>query len=132
MNARAGLSALRWLVRDTFRQSQASGIFWIMLAFSAICMVFCLSVSVDGGDNLRPDNDFFYSPTTGKLVSAPTQDFGSLRLLFGALKVSLPRDRESAPSSSTRRALRSVVSRTICIIRYRARFISIRFRASPT
>src|SRR5436189_272169 len=38
MDAPAALLAIRWLVRDTFRQAQASGIFWLMLGFSAIAV----------------------------------------------------------------------------------------------
>lgn len=54
MNLPAALYAVRWLVRDTFRQARAGGIFWVMLAVSALCIVFCLSVSIDGGDPVAP------------------------------------------------------------------------------
>jgi ABC-type transport system involved in multi-copper enzyme maturation permease subunit len=46
MNARAGLSALRWLVRDTFRQGLANGIFWIMLGVTALCALGCLTATL--------------------------------------------------------------------------------------
>jgi ABC-type transport system involved in multi-copper enzyme maturation permease subunit len=46
MNAPAALSAVRWLVRDTFRQSKATGIFWLMLAVSAVAAGVCLTVHV--------------------------------------------------------------------------------------
>jgi ABC-type transport system involved in multi-copper enzyme maturation permease subunit len=35
------------MVRDTFRQSVASKLFWVMLGVTALCTVFCLGVSVD-------------------------------------------------------------------------------------
>ena len=45
MNLSAALSAVRWLVWDTFRQSMASGTFWLFLAVTALCVAFCLSVT---------------------------------------------------------------------------------------
>lgn len=39
---------LRWLVRDTFRQARASGVFWLMLVVSALSILVCLSASVSG------------------------------------------------------------------------------------
>jgi ABC-type transport system involved in multi-copper enzyme maturation permease subunit len=44
MNLPAALLAIGWMVRDTLRQSLASRLFWAMLAVSAVCIVFCLSV----------------------------------------------------------------------------------------
>jgi ABC-type transport system involved in multi-copper enzyme maturation permease subunit len=41
-------SALPWLIRDTFRQSLAAGIFWLMLGLSALTVAVCLSVEVVG------------------------------------------------------------------------------------
>jgi hypothetical protein len=38
------ISALRWLIADTFRQSLWTGVFWLMLGASGLCMVFGLSV----------------------------------------------------------------------------------------
>src|SRR5262249_10903336 len=44
MNLPAAILPIGWLVRDTLRQSLASRLFWAMLAVSAVCIVFCLSV----------------------------------------------------------------------------------------
>jgi hypothetical protein len=41
-------SAIPWLIRDTFRQALAAGIFWLMLGVSALTVVACLSVEVVG------------------------------------------------------------------------------------
>jgi ABC-type transport system involved in multi-copper enzyme maturation permease subunit len=49
MDAPAVLYALRWLIHDTFRQALTSRVFWIMLALSGLCIVFCLGVRVEGG-----------------------------------------------------------------------------------
>jgi ABC-type transport system involved in multi-copper enzyme maturation permease subunit len=48
MNFPAAIFAIRWLIRDTFRQSLASGIFWLMLAVSGICAAVCLTVGITG------------------------------------------------------------------------------------
>jgi ABC-type transport system involved in multi-copper enzyme maturation permease subunit len=51
------LFALRWLVRDTFRQARAGGIFWLMLAISLVCIVTLLTVQIrpgtEGGTRLE-------------------------------------------------------------------------------
>ncbi|MGH7173503.1 MAG: ABC transporter permease subunit [Gemmataceae bacterium] len=61
------LPALRWLIRDTFRQSLSAGVFWLMLAVSLACVVLCLTVTVvDASD-----------------------DSGHLDLAFGTVQVSL-------------------------------------------
>jgi len=44
------LTSIWWLIRDTFRQALASGIFWLMLAVSALCMLWCLFVPPAGSD----------------------------------------------------------------------------------
>jgi len=46
----AALSAVAGLIRDTFRQALATGIFWLMLAVSAVSTVLCLTVDVAGDD----------------------------------------------------------------------------------
>jgi ABC-type transport system involved in multi-copper enzyme maturation permease subunit len=38
------------MVRDTFRQSLSSKLFWVMLGMTVICSVFCLGVSVAGDE----------------------------------------------------------------------------------
>lgn len=53
MNAPAAFLAIRWLVWDTFRQAQASAIFWAMLAVSLLCIVFCATTSFE--TNLDPE-----------------------------------------------------------------------------
>jgi ABC-type transport system involved in multi-copper enzyme maturation permease subunit len=41
---------VRWMVRDTFRQSIASKLFWVMLGLTALCTAFALSVKVTGDE----------------------------------------------------------------------------------
>ena len=73
--------ACRWLIRDTFRQAMANYVFWVMLAASAVVIFFCLSVSIEGGEPLRPDDDI-----------ALTKAHGHISLAFGAWRIPLPRD----------------------------------------
>ena len=67
MNPFAALPALRWLIRDTFRQSLSAGAFWLMLAVSLACVLLCLTVT----------------------VVETSSDSGHLDLAFGAVQVPL-------------------------------------------
>jgi hypothetical protein len=51
------LFVLRLLARDTFRQSLASRVCWLMLGVSAICIALCLSLHIEGDLPLRNDRD---------------------------------------------------------------------------
>jgi ABC-type transport system involved in multi-copper enzyme maturation permease subunit len=73
--------ACRWLIRDTFRQSRASRVFWVMLAASAVVIFFCLSVHIEGGEPLRLEGDIEVRPARGHMT-----------LAFGAWRVPLFRD----------------------------------------
>ena len=57
MNALRNLATMKHLIRDTFRQARASGISWIMLALTAICVLVCLSVSVTGDVSLHEEDE---------------------------------------------------------------------------
>ena len=48
MNAQSARSVIGWLIRDTFRQSLATGIFWLMLAISVLTAGACLTVRITG------------------------------------------------------------------------------------
>lgn len=76
--------AWRWLIRDTFRQSRANYVFWVMLAASAVAIFFCLSMHIEGGEPLRPVDDIAVSPPHGQMS-----------LAFGAWRVPLFRDGEA-------------------------------------
>lgn len=57
MNAPQTIYAFRWLMRDTFRQATASGIFWLMLGVSLMCILVCLSVRVVGDENIHAEGE---------------------------------------------------------------------------
>jgi ABC-type transport system involved in multi-copper enzyme maturation permease subunit len=69
MNA-LGFAALRQLIRDTFRQARASGIFWMLLTVTGICVVFCAGVSVSGDVAIgsRTEPEFFLPAASPRAV----------------------------------------------------------------
>jgi ABC-type transport system involved in multi-copper enzyme maturation permease subunit len=78
---------LHWLIRDTFRQAVASRVFWIMLAASAVFIVFCLGVSTDEGSVKGPEDIEYHTkgiPLTNNRTDSPR---GKMTLLFGAFEV---------------------------------------------
>ena len=94
-------STFAWLVVDTFRQSIAHGIFFVLLAISLLSILVCASVGVSGPATLAvgDDNPDFISrndpdakdaeklKTSGVMVAD-----GNLTLAFGAIDVPLARD----------------------------------------
>jgi ABC-type transport system involved in multi-copper enzyme maturation permease subunit len=70
MTPSAALLTVRWLVRDTFRQALASGVFWLTLGVSAACAALCLTATFTAG--------------------------GDLELAFGALRLPLDQGRAHA------------------------------------
>ena len=121
MKARSRFAILKQLIRDTFRQSCASGICWMMLAVTALCVLLCLSVTVSGDVSLEDPNEtvLFLPPPSLRavtpgvassqkdwkpLVVSPEQArregvetiSGRMTLAFGAISVPLGRERRDA------------------------------------
>jgi ABC-type transport system involved in multi-copper enzyme maturation permease subunit len=103
MNSPAAIYVIRWLIRDTFRQARASGILWVLLTLSGVCIVFCLSISVSGGTSrFQPGETREYVPATDPSAQDKTMlerhgvdaPQGELRLLFGAFRIPFQRYRE--------------------------------------
>jgi ABC-type transport system involved in multi-copper enzyme maturation permease subunit len=102
MSLPAALFAIRWLIRDTFLQAMASGIFWLMLVVSGLCILFCLSVHVQGDTPLQTPGELpsFINPRD-PAAKDPSQlkgvDIisGELSFLFGAIRVPISRDARS-------------------------------------
>jgi ABC-type transport system involved in multi-copper enzyme maturation permease subunit len=106
VNLPTAILTVRWLVYDTFRQSLASRLFWVMLGASAVCIAVCFSVGVEGGlPPAQPDEPReFLSPAEAAKEAArarsgvPTDELpvpsGKLTLGFGLIKdIPLARDR---------------------------------------
>jgi ABC-type transport system involved in multi-copper enzyme maturation permease subunit len=100
MNAPTAILTITWLARDTLRQALASGVFWLMLTISAICIVFCLSIQPVGGlEKTSGSNPEFLpssDPETAKADKSVDIINGELRLAFGAFPIKMGRDREDA------------------------------------
>ncbi len=50
---RTGLLVIRWLVRDTFRQTLADGVSWLALGVSLACILGCLTVTIEPAADTR-------------------------------------------------------------------------------
>ncbi|MGE0607660.1 MAG: hypothetical protein AB7O62_11245 [Pirellulales bacterium] len=106
MNAPHRFSTLSWLIRDTFRQSLASGVFWLVLGISLLCILLCASMSVSGDISLRPsadeNPDFLprFDPDAGNAHKLKQSGVvvvrGELSLAWGAMRVPLARDARGA------------------------------------
>jgi hypothetical protein len=95
------LTTISLLVRDTFRQSFASGIAWLLLGLSTLCILVCLTVRVSGQQTLGPpgENPDFLPRTDREAhdqhkvrQSGVTVVDGTLSLAFGAVRVPIARD----------------------------------------
>lgn len=90
------------LIQDTFRQAWASGISAMMLAVTALCVVFCLSVSIEGDQNVtkNPEGPPIFLPRdlskgqqeVANKEGVPTVS-GEMSLAFGAVTFPVPRER---------------------------------------
>jgi ABC-type transport system involved in multi-copper enzyme maturation permease subunit len=104
MDLPATLLTLRCLVRDTFRQAVASGIFWLMLGITALSVLFCLSVGVVGDAQLpySAEEPREWVPRGEKLDPDAARKEGvdvvggDLTLAFGLVRVQLARGRDDA------------------------------------
>ncbi len=81
----AFLRVIGWLVRDTFRQSLSSYAFWLMLAVAGLCILLCLSISVNQHTPLKDADDIAINP-----------ERGDLSIGFGAVRYPLFRDGQAA------------------------------------
>jgi len=82
MNTRRRFATGKQLIRDTFRQACASGIFWMMLVVTAISVLLCLSVSVAGDVVLHGgDEPVLFLPPPSPRAVAP-----SVALVVGSSK----------------------------------------------
>jgi ABC-type transport system involved in multi-copper enzyme maturation permease subunit len=109
MNLPAAILTIGWLIRNTLRQSLASRLFWAMFAVSAVCILFCLSVSVSDRPTLpvAPGEGKFGLPEDDPEVKRRgregTQSEGvdvlggnEMTLGFGAFKVTTSRGKEDS------------------------------------
>jgi hypothetical protein len=97
----AVVRTVRWMVRDTFRQSLATKLFWVMIGITALCTVFCLGITVDipGERPTHPDELPFRTPK-GKDPKAEAEGIrvsgGTMTLGFGLFQFDVPKFRADA------------------------------------
>jgi ABC-type transport system involved in multi-copper enzyme maturation permease subunit len=93
------------LALDTFRQARASGIAWVLLAISLLAIGVALSIDVDTGAQLAapgenpdflPRGDRDAQDTNKAATSGVAIVTGDMRLAFGAIRIPLARDKQSA------------------------------------
>ncbi len=96
------IRTVRWMVRDTFRQSLASKLFWVMLGITALCTVFCLGTSVDvPGERPRhpaeiPDRLPASQFTPEAEKEGIPKSGGTMKLGFGLFETPVPKFRSDA------------------------------------
>lgn len=103
MSLPAAINVLRWLVWDTFCQSLASRIFWVMLCVSLIAVFFCLSVGVTGGvveSDPGEKPEYIHKEMVTDVEAAKTSGVnfieGDLTLGFGMVRVPHARGAEDS------------------------------------
>jgi hypothetical protein len=99
------LRVVGWLVRDTFRQSLAYGIFWILACVSLVCVALCASVTVDAPATLTAkDGTTAFLPRYDRdardrqraKISGVSVVEGHLTLAFGVIRLPVARNARAA------------------------------------
>ncbi len=95
------IRTVRWMVRDTFRQSLASKLFWVMLGITALCTLFCFGMSVDTpGERARhpyeiPDRIPRGADPRAAADGVP-ESGGKMTLGFGLFELEVPKFKTDA------------------------------------
>jgi ABC-type transport system involved in multi-copper enzyme maturation permease subunit len=95
MNLPAAFFVVRCLVRDTFRQSLASRTFWLILGLSAVCVVLCLSVRLEGYTATTPKGEIELFGPDRQPFTGLNKEAGTFSVAFGAIRLRQFRDGEA-------------------------------------
>jgi ABC-type transport system involved in multi-copper enzyme maturation permease subunit len=93
------IRTVRWMVRDTFRQSVASKLLWVMLGLTLLCTVFCFGIRVTGDEEAprHPDQIPYYVPKTQATPEVKAEGIrivrGEVSLGFGLFKFDIGKNR---------------------------------------
>jgi ABC-type transport system involved in multi-copper enzyme maturation permease subunit len=88
------LLTVRWMLKETFRQSLASKLFWVVFSVTSIVVMLCLSVRVTGVDALPTEK--YETPTRlnieeiRKIGRDKLQDYGPLVSGIGVEAMAIP------------------------------------------
>lgn len=91
-NLPAAIYTIRCLVRDTFLQSLHTRTFWLALGLSALCVLLCLSVRIEGTTAYRVPGEAEWYGADDQPYTGLNAGRGYLTLGFGAIRLSLFRD----------------------------------------
>ncbi len=91
------LRTVRWMVRDTFRQSLASRLLWVMFGLTLLCVAFTLSVRIRGDEPLQrhPYELPLYLPP-GQGTDGIPEPRGEVALGFGMVKYPVSKSRDDS------------------------------------
>jgi ABC-type transport system involved in multi-copper enzyme maturation permease subunit len=98
------IRTVRWMIRDTFRQSLHTKLFWVMIGVTAVCTAFCASIRVTGGPQRFEDDPLYVLPKgeaeklgEKKLANDGVQvKDGEISFGFGAVKSPIGKTREDS------------------------------------
>lgn len=98
------IRTVRWMVRDTFRQSLHAKLFWVMLGVTVVCTAFCASIRVKGGTTAAP-GEALYAVTKQEAQRIGEQEVrsdgvqvkdGEISFGFGAVQSPIAKTREDS------------------------------------
>ena len=88
--APTAIRTVRWMVRDTFRQSLSTKLFWVMLTLTVVCTVFCLSISI-AAEPERPKHPdelpLYISKAEAERIGMDKVKAEGLRIVDGEVKL---------------------------------------------
>jgi hypothetical protein len=95
------IRTVRWMVRDTFRQSVATKLVWVMAGVTVLCTVFCLGMSVDTpGERPRHPDEIPDRVPRGADPKAAAEGVpesgGTMTLGFGLFRLPVPKFKADA------------------------------------
>ncbi len=100
------IRTVRWMVRDTLKQSISTKLFWVMVAAAAVATLVCLSVSVTGDTpalaepwdhpGMLPKGEADKIGRDNLKLDGVREITGEMTLGFGAFQVAVGRNREDS------------------------------------
>jgi ABC-type transport system involved in multi-copper enzyme maturation permease subunit len=94
MDLPAAFLVIRLLVRDTFRQSLASRLFWLILGLTGLCIALAFSVRLEGATATKPAGEIELFGQDRQPFTGLNQGEGRITIAFGAIRVRMGRDEE--------------------------------------
>lgn len=87
------IRTVRWMVRDTFRQSLASKLFWAMLGLTVLCSTFAVSVEVTGTERPRHPHELPLYLPKGQAADNVPEPQGTVSVGFGLVRYPVAKSR---------------------------------------